>query len=141
MTYTISVRVQSDTRVQLVESSVWHYANGGTWNFSAAPDSFVLTMAGSGTSGMLRFQLPSGELFAIAVGIHNYAPWSGVAVDIGPSDTLQVVHKEFYAGGPRSSPTLKDSVGNSKSGLSAGVLYNDTESNDKSYKAVIAIVI
>lgn len=140
MSYTINVSVEKIPGLELVECSVWHYANGGTWDLSGmASHKYVLTMGGSGTSGMLRFRMASGKLFAIAVGIHNWAPWSGVAIDLQPKETLQAVHKEFYAGGPRSSPTVKDSVGNS-SNYSVGVLYTDEEkAEEREYSAFIGI--
>ncbi|GJE97751.1 lectin [Phanerochaete sordida] len=144
MTYTIKVVLWSDVEgLELVESSVWHYANGGTWDLThkgtdTSSPAYTLTMSGSGTSGMLRFKARSGELCAVAVGIHNYAPWSGVAVDLTPGETLQAVHKEFYAGGKRSSPTLKDANATSKTGFVVAVTY-DQSSDNKAYEATVGI--
>lgn len=140
MSYTITLHLNTTETMKLVESSVWHYANGGTWEISpSGSNTYVLTMSGSGTSGMLRFQLSSGELFAIAAGVHNYAPWSGVAVDLAPGNTLQVVHKEFYAGGSRSSPTVKNSSATSKLGQQVSVVYD--KEDGRAYDALINVVL
>ena len=122
--------------LKLVEKSVWMYANGGIWEEFG--EVHKLTMNGSGTSGMLRYLTASGEYFAAAFGIHNYAPWSGLAVDITSGDTLQQVHKEFYAGGPRSSPTVQDATAKSKSGKSFSIKFE--EESDKTYIATLTIM-
>lgn len=138
MSYTIKVRITNKTsdEIKLVESSVWMYANGGTWE--QLPDNHKLVMGGSGTSGMLRFQTASGEYFAAAFGIHNYAPWSGIAVDLKAGDTLQEVHKTYYAGGSRSSPTVKDSMALTKTGKGMAISYE--EESSKVYVATFEIV-
>ena len=107
MTYTIKVVLWTDVEgLELVESSVWHYANGGTWDLThgkgsgTTSPSYTLTMSGSGTSGMLRFKAPSGELCAVAVGIHNWAPWSGGAVDLTPGEQSIVLLMRALVGRP-----------------------------------------
>ncbi|KIP11566.1 hypothetical protein PHLGIDRAFT_17937 [Phlebiopsis gigantea 11061_1 CR5-6] len=139
MSYVIRVIVINKNCVEhkLVEKSVWMYANGGTWEQYG--EVHKLTMGGSGTSGMLRFLSPSGEYFAIAVGIHNYAPWSGVAVDLGAGETLQAVHKEFYAGGPRSSPTVKDASATSKAGTHVAITFEQEPEKDRTYIATVTL--
>ena len=139
MSYTIKVFINNPNCVEhkLVEKSVWMYANGGTWEQYG--EVHKLTMGGSGTSGMLRFVSPAGEYFAIAVGIHNYAPWSGVAVDLGAGQTLQVVHKEFYAGGPRSSPTVENASATSSHGTHVGVKFEQEPGKDHTYIATLTL--
>ena len=55
MAYTIKVDVvQNNGRFQLVEKTVWHYANGGRW--LDVNEVHILEMGGSGTSGALRYR-------------------------------------------------------------------------------------
>ncbi|KAG1865908.1 Cytolysin/lectin [Suillus subalutaceus] len=73
MSYTISVRTVDATSFNpgftLVEKTVWHYANGGTWTNTGSIQ--TLAMGGSGTSGTLRFRSDFGEEFLVAMGVHN----------------------------------------------------------------------
>lgn len=58
-----------------------YYANGGTWTEEKS-DKFVLEMGGSGTSGMLRIKVSSGNTFSVIVGYHNYKFWCDAQVDL-----------------------------------------------------------
>jgi hypothetical protein len=61
-----------------------------------------LSMGSSGTSGCIMFQSKtSGERFAVTLGIHNYAPWAGVATNFG-DETSQEIRDSYYGGGKRN---------------------------------------
>ena len=106
MSYTVKVQIEQTTTdwFQVVEQTVFHYANGGTW------DRLVLTMGGSGTSGGLRLKNSAGDYAFVILGIHNYAPWLDVATDLASGNTGVEVHPTYYAGGSRSGVTLVNSV-------------------------------
>lgn len=145
MSYTLTLHLDTSEKANLVEFSVWNHANGGTWDIGKPIDPnrslFVLTLGGSGTSGMLRFQLSTGELFAIAVGIDNNWGWSGVAVDLLTNQTLAVLHGEYYNDGPRSSPVVRDSSATSKTGQKVSVTYNQVDGAPaQTYDADISVV-
>ena len=98
MTYTIKAVIWAgDSGAELVESSVWHYANGGTW--SDVNGKQVLAMGGSGTSGTLRFLGDNGESFIVALGVHNYARWCDIHTDLAENNTGTVLHPEYYKAG------------------------------------------
>ncbi|KAI3324400.1 fruit body lectin [Xylariaceae sp. AK1471] len=100
MSYTINVRVyqsNTDTYFRIVENSVWHYANGGTW--ANSDGLLALTMGGSGTAGMLRFQTEEGkESFTVALGVHSYKPWVHILTDIATSATCVTLLPDYYNG-------------------------------------------
>ena len=101
MTYTIKVRVyQTSTNAvfRIVEKDTWHYANGGTW--ADIDDYHILTMGGSGTSGMLRFMDEEGEeSFYVAMGVHNYVRWVDIVTDLGStSGTNARALSDYYNG-------------------------------------------
>jgi hypothetical protein len=105
MSYTVRVRVRhnsADVYFRVAEMAVWHYANGGVW---ADSDSVLtLTMGGSGTSGMLRFQSENGEeRFAVTIGVHNYNPWVHILPDVATNETTIVLLPQYYAGGKHSN--------------------------------------
>ncbi|GFF48748.1 boletus edulis lectin [Aspergillus lentulus] len=99
MSYTIRLRVENSTSdtLTVVEKTCWYYANGCTW--TEQDGQHVLFMGGSGTSGMLRFKSSSGDLFTVALGMHNYNPWRGLLVDLREDDTALKLHPEYYNGG------------------------------------------
>ena len=73
MSYTITVQIYQtnpNAFFRVVESTVWQYANGGTW--AESNGTRVLTMGGSGTCGSLRFVSDTGENFIATLGVHNY---------------------------------------------------------------------
>ncbi|KZV96848.1 hypothetical protein EXIGLDRAFT_764915 [Exidia glandulosa HHB12029] len=71
MSYTIIVKVfqtNPNAWFEVIESTVWHYANGGSW--TKANDKYVLTMGSTGTSGILRFQ-SGDQYFIVALGVDD----------------------------------------------------------------------
>ncbi|KAI0454289.1 fruit body lectin [Xylaria acuta] len=104
MSYTVRVRVRhgnTDAYFHIAEMAVWHYANGGAWANSDGV--LMLTMGGSGTSGMLRFQTDNGkEPFTVVIGVHNYKPWVHILADVPPNETTVVLLPQYYAGGKHS---------------------------------------
>uniref|UniRef100_D2D056 Lectin n=1 Tax=Agroathelia rolfsii TaxID=39291 RepID=D2D056_9AGAM len=98
MTYKITVRIYQtnpNAFFQLVEETVWKYANGGTW--AVENDQHVLTMGGSGTSGTLRFQADDGESFVVAFGVHNYKRWCDIVTGLASNQTGIVINEEYYS--------------------------------------------
>jgi len=99
MSYTITCRVyQKDTNAwfEIVEKTVWNYANGGAW--TVVDEKQVLTMGGSGTSGILRFKCKD-EYFIVALGVHNYKRWIDVSTALPSSDTATHIHSDYYTAG------------------------------------------
>ena len=97
MSYVITLHLNTAETVQLVESSVWHYANGGTW--SECDGEHTLTMGGSGTSGMLRFKPGQGdEAFSVAMGVHNYKPWVDIITGLASDVTCVASLPGYYNG-------------------------------------------
>ncbi|PSS37210.1 hypothetical protein PHLCEN_2v949 [Hermanssonia centrifuga] len=105
MSYTINVKlIQTNPEAwfEIVEKTVFHYANGGTW--TEKQNMQVLTMGGSGTSGLLRLQHIGDptHIVAFVLGVHNYEHWSGIATALTPGQTGVEIHPTYYAGGERS---------------------------------------
>ena len=96
MSYTLAVRTNNDTTdsLTLVEKSIWYYGNGGTW--TDREEGHILQIGSSGTSGLLRFKSTNGEIFVIAVGVHNYKRWCDVLVNLKDDDTLTKLHPTYY---------------------------------------------
>ncbi|KAI5781047.1 fungal fruit body lectin [Peziza echinospora] len=97
MSYSITVRLyQTNTNAyfSLVEKTVWHYANGGTW--ATSNDEYTLTMGGSGTSGVLRLQSDTGERVTFALGVHNYKRWCDIVTGLSTSQTGVIINGEYY---------------------------------------------
>ena len=103
MSYSIALRVFQTNPARgffhVVEKTVWHYANGGTW--SEADGVLTLTMGGSGTSGVLRFKSDKGELITVAVGVHNYKRWCDVVTGLKTNETALVINGQYYSNGGR----------------------------------------
>ncbi|BBN00407.1 hypothetical protein MPTK1_1g28920 [Marchantia polymorpha subsp. ruderalis] len=103
MSYTIRVRViQSEPTswYSIVEKTVWHYGNGGTW--SEVDGEQILKMGDSGTSGVLRFQNQAGDLFLVALGVHNWKRWCDIVPDLKTTETAMAIHPTYYdENGPR----------------------------------------
>jgi len=100
MAYRINLRVyqaNTETFFQIVEKTVWNYANGGTW--AEANGEQVLTMGGSGTSGTLRFVSTTGSSFLLALGVHNYKRWVDIQPDPTKDQTATVMHPSYYNAG------------------------------------------
>ena len=83
----------------VVEQTVWHYANGGTW--CGSNDMLNLTMGGSGTSGVVRFMSDKGERITVAVGVHNDKRWCDVVTGLEPKDTALLINGQYYNNGGR----------------------------------------
>lgn len=99
MSYTITCRFyQSNTSAwfEVIEKTVWNFANGGSW--TVANDKHVLTMGGSGTSGILRFKC-NDEYFIVALGVHNYKRWCDVSTGLASSGTACHIHPDYYTEG------------------------------------------
>ncbi|KIJ59477.1 hypothetical protein HYDPIDRAFT_33165 [Hydnomerulius pinastri MD-312] len=100
MSYTINCRVYQMNPARgffdLVEKTVFNYANGGTWSMSNG--AHLLTMGGSGTSGTLRFMSDKGERAIIAVGVHNNKRWCDVVTGLEASATGVLINPEYYNG-------------------------------------------
>ncbi|KAG5635479.1 hypothetical protein H0H81_011082 [Sphagnurus paluster] len=97
MSYSIRVHVVNATsaKIKNIERTVWYYANGGSW--IEDDEIFTLTMHGSGTSGTLRFKdIGTGEVFLVAVGVHNYVRWCDIITDLTDKDTSMEIHPTYY---------------------------------------------
>jgi hypothetical protein len=113
MSYTIRLHFQPaniNSTFGVTDRAVWHYANGGTWTDNGE-GVFILTMGGSGTSGMLRLQQQDGsEPFTVVVGVHNYEPWCHILPDVG-NETAAALIAQYYRPGQYSGipvvPTWK----------------------------------
>ncbi|PPQ66974.1 hypothetical protein CVT24_008388 [Panaeolus cyanescens] len=103
MSYKITVRIYQtnpNAFFQVVEKTVWNYANGGTWTESNGQH--VLTMGGSGTSGTLRFLSDNGENFIVALGVHNYKRWCDIVTNLKNDQTGIIINPQYYNSGPRA---------------------------------------
>ena len=95
MSYTIHLLIKNEGWFRNVERTVWYYANGGTW--SDQEGIMVLRMGGSGTSGTLRFKDSStGNIFLVALGVHNYKRWCDIVPDLKDKDTGMQIHPTYY---------------------------------------------
>ncbi|KZV96854.1 fungal fruit body lectin, partial [Exidia glandulosa HHB12029] len=65
---------------------------------SQVNDKHVLTMGGSGTSGILRFR-SGDQYFIVALGVHNYKRWVDVSTSLAGNDTATHIHPDYYTGG------------------------------------------
>ncbi|KAG0696919.1 lectin 2b [Suillus ampliporus] len=135
MSYTIAVRIvdasASDPGFKLVEKTVWHYANGGTWSNTDSIETLV--MGGSGTSGSLRFRNGAGEEFLVTLGVHNYKRWCDVVTDLATGDTGMKIQPEYYMdSNPRNQmlwKQLADLQRKSAKGTSVEIKYVKEEGN------------
>ena len=97
MSYTITARVYQtnpNAFFNVVERTVWKYANGGTW--SEVNGAYVLTMGGSGTCGSLRFLADTGENFIITLGVHNYKRWGDIVTNLTNEETGVIITPQYY---------------------------------------------
>ena len=134
MAYTVKVEIcQTNTDFfRVVEQTVFHYANGGIW------EGLTLTMNGSGTSGGLRLKSSGGDYAFVIFGIHNYAPWCDVAVDLASGNTGVEVHPTYYAGGARSHLALVPRI-NKTDGKGRGFTVQMRQEEGNTYVASIDI--
>ncbi|KAF8126742.1 lectin [Boletus edulis] len=134
MSYSITLRVYQRNPgrgfFSVVEKTVFHFANGGTW--SEANGTQILTMGGSGTSGVLRFKSDK-ELITVAVGVHNYKRWCDVVTGLKPEETALVINPQYYNNGPRAyarEKQLAEYSVTSVAGTKVEVKYTVTEGNN-----------
>jgi hypothetical protein len=135
MSYSITLRVYQRNPgrgyFSIVESTVWHFANGGTW--SEANGALTLTQGGSGTSGVLRFLSTKGEFITVAVGVHNYKRWCDAVTGLKPDETALVINGQYYNGGGRDWVREKQQTehsATSPTGTKVEVVYTVTEGNN-----------
>lgn len=97
MSYTLHLRLINDTpdSLSLVEQTFW-WGKSTRWSQIDSTGVYVLSMANSGSSGMLRFQTSRGDYFAVAVGVHNYKRWCDVLVDTADDSPLTKLHPKYY---------------------------------------------
>ncbi|KAF8839609.1 lectin [Paxillus ammoniavirescens] len=134
MSYSIKLRIHQPNIAigffSIVESTVWSYANGGTW--SNADGDQTLTMGGSGTSGTLRFMSDMGERLIVAIGVHNYKRWCDIATGLAPNATGVVVNGEYYNSGKRAymrEKQLAEYSVTSPAGTKVAIKYTVAEGN------------
>lgn len=59
-------------------------------------------MGGSGTSGTIRFLAQdTGEMFIVALGVHNYKRWCDVVTNLKQEQTGVLINPEYYNKGGR----------------------------------------
>ena len=134
MSYSITLHVYQRNPgrgfFHIVEQTVWHFANGGTW--SEANGALTLTQGGSGTSGVLRFLSDKGERITVAVGVHNYKRWCDVVTGLKPDETALVINGQYYNNGGRDWVREKQQTehsATSPSGTKVEVIYTVAEGN------------
>ena len=134
MSYSIALRVyQHPSRgyFSLVEKTCWDYANGGTWSDTNGVQ--TLTMGGSGTSGILRFESDKGERITVAVGVHNYKRWCDIVTGLKTNETALVINGQYYNNGGRDwmrEKQLAEYNVTSTVGTKVEIVYTCAEGNN-----------
>lgn len=140
MAYTITLRVIQKTsdNFNIVEKTCWHYANGGIWS-KPSGGYHKLSMGGSGTSGMLRFQSYSGEAFCLIAGVHNHKRWCDIIIDLKDGETAKIIHPSYYAkgGGPMPWKQLSAMTKTTTRGTKLGINFIINEGNELSAEVTI----
>jgi Fungal fruit body lectin len=143
MSYKITVRVYQTNQnafFQIVEKTMWEYANGGTWTQENGQE--VITMGGSGTSGTLRFVADTGENFIVALGVHNYKRWCDIVTNLANNEPGVIINPQYYNSqnpdreAQREKQLTTYSVANSK-GRKFTVTYTVTDGNDLKANIII----
>jgi Fungal fruit body lectin len=141
MSYTITASIyQTNTNAyfEIVEKTVWHYANGGTW--TVVDGKQHLTMGGSGTSGILRFQ-SGNERFIVALGVHNYKRWVDVSTALPATDTAVHIHPDYYTAGNYRATVREKQLSSfdvtSPQGRRVQVIYTVAEGNNLACNIII----
>lgn len=123
---------------RVVEQTVFHYANGGTWGEEDGHK--MLCMGGSGTSGTIRLMSDTGETFLVALGIHNYKRWCDVVTNLKDSETGVLINPQYYNNGGRDAQREKQlasySVKNAK-GRQMEVKFTKDEGQDLKCNLII----
>ncbi len=101
-----------------------------------------LSMGGSGTSGCIMFQKKtSRERFAVTLGVHNYAPWAGIATNFR-DETPQEIRDSYYGRGKRNASSEFNGSGYISKPLMAGRsvdLTFDQEVDKKRYPTELIV--
>lgn len=103
MAYTIHISVvQLCGTYDIVEQTTWNNTywtqHGGT---------FVLHLANSGSSGMLRFRDTSNNTsILVAVGVHNYKRWCDIVTDLDHNQ-VGAKYQPLYYGDHHSNGTAR----------------------------------
>ncbi|KAH8836148.1 fungal fruit body lectin [Flagelloscypha sp. PMI_526] len=143
MSYTITAQIyqiNQNAFFHVVEKTVWHYANGGSW--SEVDGAHVLTMGGSGTSGSLRLISDSGENFIITLGVHNYKRWGDIVTNLTTGETGVVINPQYYDSShpdrnqAREKQLSSYNVNNAK-GRNFGFNYTVTDGNNLKVNIII----
>ncbi|KAK3291626.1 fungal fruit body lectin [Chaetomium fimeti] len=127
MAYQLHVLVLNHTSSPaLIEQSCWH-ENPTAWTTTTANTdtggtltAYTLSMAASGSSGMLRFRTESGAFFAVAIGVHNFKVWSDVQV-LPDDKPLSYLHGRYYDQNDELNKRLW-----AQSSVAAGVLGSES---------------
>ncbi|KAF7159507.1 hypothetical protein CNMCM5623_004845 [Aspergillus felis] len=132
MSYTIRLTIRNSTSdtLTVVEKTCWYYANGGIWTEQDCQ--YVLSMGGSGTSGILRFKSSSGETFTAILGIHNYKPWCDVQVNLRDDDTAVKLLPEYYNGGALSGEAHGEIFKGTCHGKWVGITFDKADGHELS---------
>ncbi|PPQ68811.1 hypothetical protein CVT24_007697 [Panaeolus cyanescens] len=142
MSYSITARIYQtnpNAFFQVVEKTVWNYANGGNW--TEANGQHILSMGGSGTSGTMRFSSSdTGESFLVALGVHNYKRWGDIVADLKNDQTGIIINPEYYKAGKRATQRERQlsqfTVKNSK-GRPLTVNFTDADGKDLACDIII----
>ena len=143
MSYTITAEIYQTNQnafFNVVEKTVWKYANGGTWG--EANGAHVLTMGGSGTCGSLRFASDTGENFIVTLGVHNYKRWGDIVTNLTADQTGVIITPEYYSDDHRDREKQREaqltsySVKNLK-GRNFALEYTVADGNNLKVKIII----
>src|SRR5712675_1459229 len=141
--YRITAQVYHTNRnasFRVVEQTVWHYANGGTWDH--VDGAYVLNMGGSGTCGSLRFLSNTGENFIITLGVHNYKRWGDIVTNLASDQTGVIITPQYYSNAHRDREQQRErqlttyNVSNAN-GRNIKFDYTVTEGKDLRVKIII----
>ena len=143
MSYTITAEVYQTNQnafFHVVEKTVWHYANGGTWGKTNG--AYVLAMGGSGTCGSLRFMSDTGENFIITLGVHNYKRWGDIVTNLKNDETGVIMTPQYYSDSHKDREKQREaqltsySVPNVK-GRKFSFIYTEAEGHNLKVKIII----
>ena len=81
-------RIAAIEEVGKNENAKWTTVDGG----------FLLSMTGSGTSGIIRFRTTNFETFVVLVGVHNYERWCDIKPDLDVNASAKDIIKLYYDG-------------------------------------------
>ncbi|OBZ77219.1 Boletus edulis lectin [Grifola frondosa] len=144
MSYTLTVTTvqPQPPTIQVVEKTVWYYADGGIWTGNEQDGPTTLTMNGSGTSGTLRFMTNDGDFFVVALGINGYVRWCDIVTDLAAGNTGLEIHPTYYNDGERTdarNKNLSKLEKTDKQGRKIAVEY--TAPIDNTYSVTITITV